>query len=176
MPIMDGFESTRLIKKSRLQVPIVAMTANVSADDQRACLSTGMDGFLTKPLTIESLSAEILRHLKPEPAQVSIKKLDDLASKIGEEGKTKVVRAFLGTLPELRESLDRGVAEKNVEQLHRLGHKFKSSTMTVGAEGLTYLLKRLENTSQIENLQELASAIKDSSHQIESKFSQLLNS
>jgi len=59
MPIMDGLEATRRIRKlpkcERGQLPIIAMTANVFKEDIEACLAVGMDDHLGKPLDIEKV-------------------------------------------------------------------------------------------------------------------------
>ena len=62
MPGMDGLEATRRIRAieaehNDMRTPIVALTANVSAEDRDACLAAGMDGFLVKPLDRERLAA-----------------------------------------------------------------------------------------------------------------------
>jgi len=61
---IDGLEATRRIRaaeatKESRHTPIVALTANVSADTRDACLAAGMDNFVTKPLDREKL-AEII--------------------------------------------------------------------------------------------------------------------
>jgi len=52
MPVMDGYEATRLIRAHpRLSATlIIAMTANAGRDDQQRCLDAGMDEFVTKPI------------------------------------------------------------------------------------------------------------------------------
>jgi CheY-like chemotaxis protein len=64
MPGMDGLEATRRIRALEAEhngarTPIVALTANVSAEDRDACLDAGMDGFLVKPLDRERLAAAL---------------------------------------------------------------------------------------------------------------------
>ena len=57
MPVLDGLETTRLIRKdSRWNgVPIVAMTAHAMTGDRERCLDAGMDGYVSKPVSSEHL-------------------------------------------------------------------------------------------------------------------------
>jgi signal transduction histidine kinase/CheY-like chemotaxis protein len=62
MPGMDGLEATRRIREIEAEgeaprTPILALTANASAEDHEACLAAGMDGFLVKPLDRDRLAA-----------------------------------------------------------------------------------------------------------------------
>ena len=62
MPRMDGLEATRRVRfhSQFAELPIVAMTANASKDDQDACLAAGMNGFISKPFDPPHLYAKIL--------------------------------------------------------------------------------------------------------------------
>ncbi len=64
MPGMDGLDATRRIRALEAEygaarTPIIALTANASAEDRDACLEAGMDGFLVKPLDCERLAAAL---------------------------------------------------------------------------------------------------------------------
>ena len=67
MPEMDGLETTKYIRKqeSELQLPpiaIVAMTANVTDDDQNVCRDAGMSDYISKPIQIEKLKGILQRY------------------------------------------------------------------------------------------------------------------
>lgn len=58
MPCMDGYESTRRIRKlpdERSQTPIVAMTANAFEEDRKAAFVVGMNGYVVKPIELPVL-------------------------------------------------------------------------------------------------------------------------
>lgn len=66
MPDMDGLEATRQMRRGMagprgLTVPVVALTANAFAEDRVACLSAGMNDFLTKPIRSAKLMETIGR-------------------------------------------------------------------------------------------------------------------
>jgi signal transduction histidine kinase/CheY-like chemotaxis protein len=65
MPDMDGFAATGIIREreraSGAHLPIIALTANAMVGDRERCLAAGMDGYLSKPIDIARLLAEIHR-------------------------------------------------------------------------------------------------------------------
>ncbi len=72
MPVMDGFEATRLIRQNSsgefdAAIPIIAMTANAMEGDRESCLAAGMDDYLSKPISYATLAATLGRWLE-EPA------------------------------------------------------------------------------------------------------------
>ncbi len=70
MPEMDGLAATRKIRSmaGKKDIPILAMTANTSAEDIRACLEAGMHDVVSKPVNPENLFSMINKWL-PEPGQ-----------------------------------------------------------------------------------------------------------
>ena len=65
MPIMDGVEATQHIRRltGRAEVPIVALSANVFAEDITHYLNSGMNGHIAKPIVVADLYATILHFL-----------------------------------------------------------------------------------------------------------------
>ncbi len=65
MPNMDGLEATRKIRSMDHRskgLPIVALTANAFDDDRNACFDSGMNDFMTKPVSAEELSEMVKTH------------------------------------------------------------------------------------------------------------------
>lgn len=71
MPVMDGYEATRAIRRNPewQNLPIIAVTANVMQGDREDCLEAGMNDYITKPYKREELRAVINRWAPnaPEP-------------------------------------------------------------------------------------------------------------
>lgn len=67
MPLMDGFEATRLIRQldddALAKQTIIAATAHGMDDELKACLDAGMDDYLVKPFTQDQLTSVLLRNL-----------------------------------------------------------------------------------------------------------------
>ena len=59
MPVMDGVEATKQIrhsKKGDSDIPIFAMTANTFASDRKNCRDAGMNGYIPKPVSIQTIT------------------------------------------------------------------------------------------------------------------------
>ena len=69
MPIMDGYEATKIIRSfnnKNAQIPIIAMTANAFEGDRKHALQLGMNEHLAKPVDIEKLKEVLTKYFNHE--------------------------------------------------------------------------------------------------------------
>ena len=66
MPVMDGYEATRQLRKRGYTAPIVALTAHAMAEDCRKCLDAGCNAYLPKPFQHCDLLEIVARHITAE--------------------------------------------------------------------------------------------------------------
>ena len=63
MPVMNGYDATRAIRalerKDAAKIPIIAMTANAFAEDEKEAINAGMDVHMAKPIDLELLKKVI---------------------------------------------------------------------------------------------------------------------
>jgi CheY-like chemotaxis protein len=74
MPLMDGYEATRMIRASGISeemLPIIALTANAFGDDIRNCLAAGMQAHIAKPIDISNLDSILQQWVKPKQVEES---------------------------------------------------------------------------------------------------------
>uniref|UniRef100_A0A1S7LHL4 Sensory/regulatory protein RpfC n=1 Tax=Magnetococcus massalia (strain MO-1) TaxID=451514 RepID=A0A1S7LHL4_MAGMO len=175
MPNMDGYEATRLIRQRGLRgaygaLPVIALTAHAMANACDDCKKAGMDGFLTKPLSLAHLAA-ILKKWLPESCQQLHQQVEVLEAKaIRQPDPTDQIRLeteaidrlkslqnpgqpsmlnrmvdlFLEKAVGLLEEIEQGCAEGNTERVVRAAHSLKSASANLGAEKLSRLAREME--------------------------------
>jgi len=185
MPVMDGLEATRLIRADpRLApTPVLAMTANGSAADRARCIEAGMDDFMSKPVDPQALVATVARSLpgrrlgladaqspkraddKPTPIKVAgdpaLVDLSILSRSVA--GDAQKVRRYAGIfvddIPETLAELQATWALGDLPKLADIGHRWKSSSMLVGALGLAALCQTLEGLRDNGTLEQAGAVI-----------------
>ncbi len=162
MPDMDGFELTRQIRAEEAlmqggrRTPIVALTANALKGEADRCLAAGMDGYLTKPLTLERLR-ETVEHwmTAPEstPAADSAPSTSDdpidrsvIAQMFGDNRAMidKVMARFSQAGTKLVDDI--AASADDARRLAELAHKLKGAARAAGAVRLGDLAGALEKS------------------------------
>jgi signal transduction histidine kinase/CheY-like chemotaxis protein/HPt (histidine-containing phosphotransfer) domain-containing protein len=166
MPDMDGFELTRQIRAeealegargsgSGRRTPIVALTANALKGEADRCTAAGMDGYLTKPLTLDRLR-ETVEHWMSAPAPTATDATSAPTPGESPIDREVLVRLF-GNSPATIELMlkhfheagaklvgEIAAAGNDGETLASLAHKLKGAARAAGAVRLGDLAAALE--------------------------------
>jgi len=76
MPVMDGLEATREIRKFDKEIPIICMSANVYKEDKMEASNSGMNDFIEKPLSKDDIENKLIKLLNNEFTQVDYEDTD----------------------------------------------------------------------------------------------------
>ncbi len=96
MPVMDGYEATRLIKLNQPELPIIALTASVMLDEFERSKREMFDDYLRKPVLLKDLFSVLSQFLKHSSTEV----INNVAKKIQLSDKT------ISSLPEIQHLLE----------------------------------------------------------------------
>ncbi len=170
MPIMNGFEATRLIRKLTQYdtVPIIAMTAAALVEDQTACLQAGMDDFVAKPIEISQLVRVLKKQVPAKSAPLlAVEESAESESQTAEEAFSlpglpleqvvqrtglswkllkRLIRSFQRDFGDAAQSLVGYQETQNWAEARRLVHSIKSASQAIGAEELSKLSRELEDS------------------------------
>ncbi len=190
MPVMDGLEATRAIRRlpECRHLPILAMTANAFSEDRKHCLAAGMNDHLAKPIELDKLQVLLRRWLplRPQPRSGQVEEHDqstmevptdlesllcaidgvDAESVLGLlQGDTENYLRLLTQFAELHgedgQLLATLAASDHQQALRERAHALKGAAATLGAQRVAQL------ASNIERMAGEAGALKDLQAHIE---------
>jgi HPt (histidine-containing phosphotransfer) domain-containing protein len=195
MPVMDGFEATGKIRDphSGIRNPavrIVAMTANAMKGDREACLAAGMDDYISKPVTVQTLSQAVQkwtsRFKKPEQKIAVFDASEDasggnqhgdvifdragLMERLLNDGNLAqiVIDGYLRDIPKRVMALEAAVKDSNARVAEREAHTIKGMAANVGGEALRNFAFELEKASGVGDLPMVASGVAELKKRVES--------
>ena len=161
MPVLDGFEAARRIRKASAcanDVPIIAVTANVLPGYRELCIAAGMSDYLAKPALIAPVTAILDRWL-PLPAGADPIPADALGDgPAGNSMRARLMEIFHGdearveaivarSLDVLRRDaieLRRLLDERDTEGTARLAHKLTGITLEIGLSPVAEAFRSIE--------------------------------
>lgn len=144
MPLMDGYETTRLIRQDEKlkDIPIIAITAHAITGDREKCLACGCNSYIAKPFKSEELIEEIKKYLK---TQVKPKKVSPLSPNLFI---AELIPEFLSTLGEMLEELDIFIANRNVDKICSISHDIKGMAGMYGFNEISETAARMEKAAK----------------------------
>ena len=195
MPVLDGYGAAEQIREDESRVtesgvstrrlPIIALTANATPEDKQRCIAAGMDGFLTKPFTMQQLYSTVAPWLDdkgrvapggeklppPEtestgpdspPEQVIRGDVLEQIRTMQMPGRPDMLERLVGIFnkeaEEIWVELGRALEGGGGEEIARLAHRFKSISGNVGAVRLFGACQRLEHVAK-ENAEDIAGLV-----------------
>jgi CheY-like chemotaxis protein len=150
MPVMDGYEATREIRRregSARRTPVVAMTSSVMEGDRERCLAAGMDDYLSKPLEPVHVNAVLEYWIGPPNGA---KGVEDSGHATGSEpgeipsAMAGLVGLFLQDAPTRIEAIEGALARADARGLRDAAHTLGGISRTLGAARMTELCSELE--------------------------------
>jgi PAS domain S-box-containing protein len=174
MPEMSGFEATQVIRNEEQggRVPIIAITAQASAEDRERCAHAGMDDHLAKPITRNALKGILGKWLQlesappvppaprvsPAPAgppvptlAVDVSALDRLVEGLGNGAEpllAELVELFIAEFPVAMQRLREALGDNALQPVAAEAHRMRSSTGNLAAPALSVLCQRLEHVAR----------------------------
>jgi signal transduction histidine kinase/DNA-binding response OmpR family regulator len=170
MPVLDGLEATRLIRRNPRfrSLPIVAMTAHAMNGDRERCLQAGMNGYVSKPVQpahlldlIESfLNRTAAEPPPPEPAKPALERaLADRLIAQDSDLATNMLQLFLQLAPERLQRVRQAAETQDFETLRTEIHKIRSSAVAMAATRLGECARRVENAMEEQDQAELRESL-----------------
>ncbi len=190
MPLMDGFEATKKMremerKQGLRHTPIIALTANALDADREACLSSGMDDFLVKPIRIQAIRDVFSKfeigsdnvEIAATPmvtgstlavdqsddvdlsAHFDFKLLDDLVEILSEEQYAEIILLFIEGADQRLGELRVAIQNLDMNSIEFSAHSLKGSSANLGARKLSgmcdALVEKVRKNDTTENLADL---------------------
>ena len=179
MPVMDGFEATKMIREYREfdEIPIVALSANVMSEDINEALESGMQGYIEKPINVEHFYAKLLDFLGDEATKERLKEeakkeLESMArSQSNQEDATKeleiseglercggdeglyreLLEGFVEMYADATSKLERIVHDQHYKQGKDFAHDIKGVSANIGASKFSLFVANLEDAFKQES-------------------------
>jgi CheY-like chemotaxis protein len=138
---MDGLEAARRIIEMDVKTPIVALTANIMANDREAYFEAGMKDCLSKPFVAYDLWTCLLKYLKPV-SMLAIQ--NDITAADEEEQRFELIAAFVKSNKNIIFEINEALGAKNIKLAHRIAHTLKNTADLVGMKTLAQAALNIE--------------------------------
>ncbi len=173
MPLLDGYDATRAIRKHEREhdlkpTPIIALTAHAFEGERERVVEAGMDDFLSKPFHPSSLrkllrqygaeqGAESSSPPQPRPTATALAPTAVLDPAI--DRSALLLSLFLEQMPEQLEQLQQAVSSGSVKRIRNCAHKIKGSCLTLAAPQMAATADEIQKRAEAEQLHVLPALV-----------------
>lgn len=172
MPVMDGLEATQIIRDPQSAVlnhhiPIIAMTAHAMQGYKEKCLKAGMDAFISKPVSPQTIARVLKQWLPSEnkrsfmpsaegaipvetlkPAPVVFNKTEFISRMMDDESFAREIgKAFLDDIPNQIKELNDSIHGNDTVSAKRYAHTIKGAALNVSGEALSIVAFEMEKSA-----------------------------
>jgi signal transduction histidine kinase/CheY-like chemotaxis protein/HPt (histidine-containing phosphotransfer) domain-containing protein len=152
MPIMDGYEATKEIKKINNNIPIIALTANAMQKDIENTKAAGMKEHLNKPIKIDTLYATLSKYIsknenieKTSQESINLPTLKYIDINVGLNHMANNEKLYIKIMHSFYESYkDFTLENLEVEEKKRVFHTLKGLSANIGAINLNKIVQEIE--------------------------------
>ena len=164
MPVLDGYEATRQIRgglagAGKVRQPVIAVTAHAAVAEREKCFAAGVDEYLTKPISLDSLRRALQKFglVTAAPAAVNLepaldpKQVAQLRGLQGRSGSSlfEEIAALAGRdLPPELMRLTTAIQQRDAKEVELLAHRLAGSAANLGASSLRAVLRELEQAAR----------------------------
>lgn len=179
MPVMDGFEATRKIRAHEQDQGgnqlIVAMTANAMKGDKDACLQAGMDDYISKPVSLEKISAIIEQRVVKQPDHTAGESVQSTSVQCGrinlaqmhdlfgddDEAIREILQLFESSMQRIvNGGMAAALRDQHGDTIHALAHELKGAAANIGGDEIAAICRKMETLSKTEAWPDIAACHK----------------
>lgn len=168
MPELDGLEACKILRDElppdRMPV-IIAMTANAMAGERENYIQAGMDDYISKPVSIDSLkdlfekwkfkisssNSRGVQRLIPQKFELQLLNENKITffSEIKSDSEIEffieMIEVYIHDIPRTMHKIKQAASQKNLDHLKFYLHKLKGSALTLGVDETSDLCSEIEN-------------------------------
>lgn len=148
MPIMGGLEATDILRKAAIDIPIIALTANVMKEDIQTYVESGCNATVAKPIDQAALFRELSNYLTSTEDDGHNRPPDPIEELKASKEFKKLVHNFIENLPHVRIELQQALDDANWQAISAIAHRVKGSAGSFGYPKLTEYAATLEYSAK----------------------------
>jgi CheY-like chemotaxis protein len=184
MPVLSGLDATHAIRaweQGRQRTPIIAMTAHAMVGDAEKFMAAGMDGYVSKPIEIGILRAEIDRLSQPNIANekeiimnhtsptTAVVNFSELLARVDNDRDLlrDLLSIFKEEFPGYLKSLQQAVMRKDAAQTASVSHTLKGMLANLAASKAAASASQLEQLARVADLASLPAAFAEFEREVQ---------